>query len=881
MASENDNLIQKLHFVENLLKSLKKEESLSEKDWETFSIAEKYFGEKYQFKNYSQFLKKLPLSAIHEYINELQKEEVEKETKPKEQEASIPPELESLVAEYQQNQALLESEEIKSNSQRSVAQQVKIAIAHSKIKNLALANKQRRQDKGEKFQDKDDVFVSLGSPKSESLNDALSTSYKAVQEVALTYKGFSKLSKTLQDEIIANAVELHTIGLTDLDTAIQSSTLEIDSSKLSDSDKTNLATIPGGFVSTVYQEIKSQDKKTSEYQNTLNENEQKLIQLEDRLLTKSEAEKAAVSVEIKSLIADNEKISLALEEQEKVFLDTVSKQTEAFKAFSTDREKRLSQNPDTRDRIEAANKNIASIQNTLELNGIKPNLFNPLSEAYLLEQAIRQDMPGVLDAHAGYEAEYAAALVNNPKTKDSDLSPEAILLSGKNLDPKLLAKARLFAKENPDSALGKLFKTREDIFNAASSQIRKIAASPLGKEITKVSTGLGKVIKPVSRFFGKISDKIPGGFGNLLRIAQDPVGAFRSWAGKKVGTYVVKKILASTAGKAAVAAGKKLAGELLKKGVGKAVAAIAAKLGIKVFLAGTVVGAPVALVLLAIDIISAVFKIIKNVVQKIATSIYGEEIKAQDLLAVPVAGVAAAGSAVAGFFTTIVVSTVAASSSSIIIIIISTIIFCFVYITSFVTAPLISTLVQLESTTSSSQKDCNSTTLTNDKKVCNGDYCFPVNDTTLVSYATYHHDYPANDILRIGDQPGPEDDIPIPLLAYTSGTVTWTSEGDNLGGLALIIAGNDGRFYYYAHNMCNLVSTGQTVSAGEVVAGMDSSGNTSSYLEHLHFQISDQADMTTIPENYPHFITPWEDFCTKLNMCGNLNPNQNPELPYL
>jgi len=652
----------------------------------------------YSFQKYiagSGEIEKL-IIKLNELNEEKEEKEEKKEIKPKEQEASIPPELESLVAEYQQNQALLENEEIKSNSQRSVAEQVKIAIAHSKIKNLALANKQRRLEKGEKFQEVDKAFVSLGSPKSESTNQALSTSYKAVQEVAFTYTGFTKLSKHLQNEIITNAVELHTIGLSDLDTAIQSSTLQIDSTSLSESDKSNLATIPGGFVSTIYQEIKTQDQKTSEYQVNLNKNEQKIIQLEDRLLTKSEAEKAAISVEIKSLIAENEKISSALTEQEKIFLDSVSKQTEAFKSFSTDREKRLSQDPDLKDRIEVANKNLASIHNTFELNGVKPNLFDPLSDAYLLEQAIRQDMPGVLAAHAGYEAEYAAALINNPKTKDPNLSPEAILLSGKNLDPKLLAKARLFAKDNPDSALGKLFKSREDIFNSASSQIRKIASSPLGKEITKASTGLGKIFKPVSGFIGKISDKIPGGFGNLFRIAQDPIGAFRSWAGKKIGSYVVKKFLASSAGKAAVAAGKKLAGELLKKGIGKAVASIAVKLGVKLGIAATGVGAPVALILLAIDIVIAILKAVKNAIQKTAKAIFGEEIKSKDILGVLAVG---AVSRTSTFIATLGSTVASAASSAGMIIGFGAIIVFIFYVTSFAVAPLLSTLVQLDSTT--------------------------------------------------------------------------------------------------------------------------------------------------------------------------------------
>jgi hypothetical protein len=443
MASATDVLIQQLHQVEDLLAALKKEEALTKEDLKIFSIANKYFGEKYFFKNnYPKFLLNLPISAVRDYIDSLESKNEEKKSKQektKEQESSIPPELESMVAEYRQNQDLLNQEEIKSNSQRSVAEQVKIAIAHRNIVEQARANRERRTQNGEVFLNNDEAFVKYGLTKAGSKTAALAETYSTVKQVAFLYEGFSKLPSSTQNEIISSAVELKAIGVVDTDTAIQAATFQVDSSSLSDIEKKYLGTIPGGFVSVIYQKTLDINQKASQYETEVTNNENQIYLLS----------KQGKSNDAQFLIEENQRLTVLNSNLTAEFIDTANKQSDAFKEFEKRRQYRLSSNPDLVDSIEKANRKISEIHDLFEAKGVKGRLTSPLDDAYLLEQAIRHDLPGELLFHSGYKASYAAELVNTPQTKDPNLSPQAILLYGKDLTPKLLAQARLFAQNNP------------------------------------------------------------------------------------------------------------------------------------------------------------------------------------------------------------------------------------------------------------------------------------------------------------------------------------------------------------------------------------------------------------------------------------------------
>ena len=73
-----------------------------------------------------------------------------------------------------------------------------------------------------------------------------------------------------------------------------------------------------------------------------------------------------------------------------------------------------------------------------------------------------------------------------------------------------------------------------------------------------------------------------------------------------------------------------------------------------------------------------------------------------------------------------------------------------------------------------------------------------------------------------------------PIYAVSGGTVR-TDTGGN-GGIVIYLNADDGDEYYYAHNSQNLVSSGDRVEAGDLIARVGSTGNASAGAPHLHFE---------------------------------------------
>ncbi|MFZ2199742.1 MAG: peptidoglycan DD-metalloendopeptidase family protein [Microgenomates group bacterium] len=120
----------------------------------------------------------------------------------------------------------------------------------------------------------------------------------------------------------------------------------------------------------------------------------------------------------------------------------------------------------------------------------------------------------------------------------------------------------------------------------------------------------------------------------------------------------------------------------------------------------------------------------------------------------------------------------------------------------------------------------------NDKK-----YAFPVSGFT--DYACYHWDGVMAVDIFTGQSAYQDPEKNLPVVAYTSGTVSMVVMNDELGGKYIILKGDDGRYYYYAHNCGIYVSAGQRVSVGEVMATTDQSGKNAAITpEHSHFAIS-------------------------------------------
>lgn len=825
MDSEKDVIIQQLGQVIELLKSQKSEESLTPSDLKTFSIADAYFGEKYRFsKSYPKFLKNLPLTAVDEYIKGLEQKAEGRETKRRQQqEASIPPELESLVADYQQNQDLLKSEEAEKSELTRVRIQVEAAIARQKKIKLAKEYKDRRS---ENFRDPDEAFATLGSPKSGSKTAALAASYNAVKQVAFTYSGFNKLSPQVQNQIISDAVELNSVGIVDIDAAIQSSALLTDTTNLDSSDQTNLAAIPGGFVSSVYKEVTTSKNKVLEHESNIAANEDRIYELR----------KQGKINEAQALIEENQHLSALIEGESISVSNRIAKRTELFEDYKKSRETRYSNKPDLKDTIDTANKNVSSIQYNLRQNGVKPNQFNPFDDAQQIEDAIRHDMPGELRQFAGYEAEEAGALIRSPQTQNPELSFMAPIMFGKGLTSEVLSKARQFAINNPESKLGQLFQNRKDLFGAASTQIRKLSESSLGKEIAASSAG--KAFKSVSKFFGTISDKI-GGFGTVFSFMSDPWGALRSWAGRKAGELILRQLVEHLGSEVLKQGAETLLKNGLKEGVkklaqqaaAKAAAKAGASAGVKVALETGAQAANIApglglLIAAAIEIIFWIGDKIFGAIKRRNIETYGEDVKARDYVAVPAMVLGSVFGTVGNFFVGIGTATVTAASSAFGTITLGVVLGFVFYITSIAVAPLISTLVQLESTPKTTYTGpilpgCPST--------------WPVSEGFIVNQGpggkASHYSNGYDQAIDISTPVG------TPIKSTTSGTVSFAGFSAEYLNTDIVIVDSvleDGTTFkvLYAHLSNMDVATGDTVNVDSPIGNTGIAGTG----PHLHYE---------------------------------------------
>ncbi len=140
-----------------------------------------------------------------------------------------------------------------------------------------------------------------------------------------------------------------------------------------------------------------------------------------------------------------------------------------------------------------------------------------------------------------------------------------------------------------------------------------------------------------------------------------------------------------------------------------------------------------------------------------------------------------------------------------------------------------------------------------------GRFAFPVAPGDSASYRCYHwdHEY-AVDVFSPVTHP--------PLVAYTNGTVVNVTLDDPKGGKYVILKGDDGRYYYYAHNCHVYVQEGQRVRAGELLATMDATGN--GRVQHLHFAINSSIYFPGGSGD----VCPQQDFIRKFNKgCTNIN----------
>ncbi len=99
-----------------------------------------------------------------------------------------------------------------------------------------------------------------------------------------------------------------------------------------------------------------------------------------------------------------------------------------------------------------------------------------------------------------------------------------------------------------------------------------------------------------------------------------------------------------------------------------------------------------------------------------------------------------------------------------------------------------------------------------------------------------------------------------PVVSAASGTVVY-SGWEKLYGRVVKIAHDNGFMTVYAHNLKNIVETGEVVEAGQVIATVGRSGRASTY--HLHFEIRMEGKVFNpvflLPARELEYVTDGED----------------------
>lgn len=308
------------------------------------------------------------------------------------------------------------------------------------------------------------------------------------------------------------------------------------------------------------------------------------------------------------------------------------------------------------------------------------------------------------------QASQAIGLLRNLPT-NPNLSVAGLRLAAAGVD---LAKLQQIAAANPKSKLNKLLLNPKYIAGLYQAQqtITNIKSAPIYNTATRQSFATDVYQQPsgISARFNSLTNKfsgfLPARLSGPLNYVLHPIASFKSWVGQRAGQYIANKfigVLGQTAlgnvGKLLLQNGlagglKKIAIQVALKAAGKFAAT---KLGVAIAtrLALGTAGGPVGWALAIASVVGQwlLEKLIKH----------PEQVAMAPITAIAaLSGLGAAVAAPGQFLTSVTgaaVTGVAVASSAMTTIIIAAVAALFLYLTAFTAAPLISTLVQLQSGT--------------------------------------------------------------------------------------------------------------------------------------------------------------------------------------
>lgn len=361
-------------------------------------------------------------------------------------------------------------------------------------------------------------------------------------------------------------------------------------------------------------------------------------------------------------------------------------------------------------------------------------------------------------------------------------------------------------------------------FTPPSRITRFISRSPLGRLVNRLpSNRFTKTLKFVLHPRSAIKSYLGHRVGKQLAVSF--YKKFAKRVTNKSARFVVKSILRQGAKE-----GLKTSAKLLAKKVTTWLATKGITLGAEAAIGSTGVGL---IVVAAVEVGKIAIKVVKKgfeFIQSVAVSIWGEKVKAKDVLAAPLVFLATMATGFTAAITTTATAMAAAATSAGVTIGISAAIAGLLYLTAFTAAPLISTIAQLEGSS-----PLYSGVIGNyEGPIIDG--CHPIWPTKR-SYVTQGPNGPYSHLgaeaIDIGIGVGN------PIYSVSNGTVSFAGWGKSYGNMIDISSSINGKNYKvrYTHLSAMKAHTGQKVKTGD---GIALSGATSSVVAfrqpHLHFE---------------------------------------------
>ncbi len=474
--------------------------------------------------SFDDIVKHFPVSSIQDYIDILGHEEQRKTTEPVKEESSVPAELESMVAEYEDFKAKQKENDGKANSVADAVKRARDAmvirerLAAIRRNRAALSDDPKAFDK-EEDQRYERLITKICDPKAGNQSALLEPVDTILTEAVHSYiDQRTDLNSTqkaelslLTGKIVENAQYLCLVGainvsnsndlLVGVEVALHLAAPQVNTpitliyDQLAEQEKE---------IGNIKSQISSQEIKYSELQNRLNkatsheeiqEVLNQIAQVESTISQLSGQIDSVPRLFDQSINNKANEIEKHLESQ----VDGTVNNNNVIKYIKNEQGTYVpATNPDgspvidrdfTDNLSSKAGKTISSIQEKLSDSGITPRLppeNDPLRATSEIEAAIRKEMPNVgLSLSASYAATEAAVLISDPKSQNPNLSSQSILLYGKGLSTKELDQVIDHAKAHPDSDLGRLLKANPDLFGNLRHQITEIEKTQTPEFIAK------------------------------------------------------------------------------------------------------------------------------------------------------------------------------------------------------------------------------------------------------------------------------------------------------------------------------------------------------------------------------------------------------------